>query len=59
MKFKISPSRPVPIFLFLCGFTNNMMNRKIAEKKSSEEFEFELGINFKDGLLLKTHRGKY
>jgi len=34
----------------------NMMNRKIAEKKSSEEFE--LGINFKDGLL-KTHRGKY
>jgi hypothetical protein len=35
------------------------MNRKIAEKKSSEEFEFELGINFKDGLLLKKHRGKY
>jgi hypothetical protein len=33
-----------------------MMNRKTAEKMSSEEFE--LGINFKDGLL-KTHRGKY
>jgi hypothetical protein len=37
-------------------FTNKYDTGKIVAKKSSEEFE--LVINFKDGLL-KTHRGKY